>query len=464
MTICKKCGQPFLSDHQETCSACVSDAMQKWTESEPIQLTPVLNSLEKAIGAAVYVAGGYIRDFLLGLDPSDIDVVTSLRISEAEKLLIQKGFNVAWINKDPGTIAYKSETGLKVEVTQTRSNPDRSIQGGPIEEDLLTRDFTINAVAWNPTSGYIDPTGGIEDIQEGILKFSGHPRDRLDEDPRRWFRAYRFRYGLGLTFDEYTKIVLEQFPVVPCMESKEISIDIAMTEIFKLWAVQEANILEWGKALYSLGVLQYLWPELEGSHKLIQNPEYHPEGDVLTHILEATQRATAEDRIYVFHHDIGKPNTAEWHEKKGWYTFYRHGSVGKKLMPNIGKRLRLSNEVTQKCQMVCYYHMAFPRVDKLEKKHIRKFQRKVGAENLQLLHRCIKADIGDRKGMPPKELFKALPPEETGTKLDISGNDLLIRGIPEGPEIGRKLTRVREAILETGQLSKQEQLKIAIGG
>ena len=447
-------------------------------------LLPTLNSLSQALGTPVYVVGGYVRDHLLsqfarwdkesakrynkyflGLKPYDIDVVADIDMKKAEKLLVAEGFKVSWINKEPGTISTSVKGwDLKVELTQTRSNQDRKAQGGPIEEDLMTRDFTMNAIAWNPGVGYIDPSDGRKDIKDGILRFVGHPRDRLDEDPRRWFRAYRFKYGLDLDFEMYTALTLEQFPVVPRIKSKEISVELAMTEIIKLWERKEAKIVEWGKEMYKLNVFQELWPEFAGSDKLMQNPEYHSEGDVLTHILEATERAEPADRIYVFHHDIGKPATAEWDER-GWYTFYRHGSVGKDLMTEVGKRLHLSNKVIEKCKMICYCHMKFPRVEELKRKHIAKFQVKVGGdENLELLYRCVKSDIGDRKSLPQKELFEPLPPEETGVKLDISGLDLITSGIPQGPEIGRRLNLVKEAILETGRLNREEQLKIALGG
>jgi len=428
-------------------------------------LSPTLNSLSKALGTPVYVVGGYVRDYMMGLTPYDIDVVADLDMKKAEKLLIAKDFKVSWINKDPGTISTRLEGwDLKVELTQTRSNQDRKTQGGSIEDDLMTRDFTMNAIAWNPGVGYIDPSKGIADINNRILRFVGNPRDRLDEDPRRWFRAYRFKYGLNLNWNNLCIGALEQFPVVPRMRSKEISVDMAMTEILKLWERKNAKLVEWGKDMYKLNVLQELWPEFTGCHKLMQNPEYHPEGDVLTHILEATERAEPADRIYVFHHDIGKPATAEWDER-GWYTFYRHGSVGKDLMTEVGKRLHLSNKVIEKCKMVCYCHMKFPRVAELKRKHIAKFQVKVGGdENLELLYRCVKSDIGDRKALPQKELFEPLPPEETGVKLNISGLDLITSGILQGPEVGRRLNLVKEAILETGRLSRKEQLKIALGG
>ena len=169
-------------------------------------LLPTLNSLSQALGTPVYVVGGYVRDHLLsqfarwdkesakrynkyflGLKPYDIDVVADIDMKKAEKLLVAEGFKVSWINKEPGTISTSVKGwDLKVELTQTRSNQDRKVQGGPIEEDLMTRDFTMNAIAWNPGVGYIDPSDGRKDIKDGILRFVGHPRDRLDEDPRRW--------------------------------------------------------------------------------------------------------------------------------------------------------------------------------------------------------------------------------------------------------------------------------------
>lgn len=413
-------------------------------------------------GFEIYLVGGCVRDLLLGLDPKDWDLTTNANPEEIQEL-----FEDSFYENDFGTVGIKTRSekeGLEVvEVTPYRTEfgysdkrrPDKVIFADKIEEDLKRRDFTVNAIAYNPITGDIkDIYKGQEDIKDKVIRAVGDPDERFGEDALRMLRAVRFAAQLSFVIDVDT---LES--IIKNKDSlKNVSRERVGEEFSKLIMSDSPSI---GLALAEkTNILSHISESLTGMLGVDQNKKAH-KYDVWEHSLRTLQHAadkgySLEIRLAALFHDIGKPITKR--EESGKTTFYNHEVVGANVTRETLKDLRFSRETISKVEKLVKNHMFFSDTDQVTLSAVRRLVAKVGKEDIWDL---IKLRICDRIGTGrPKEepyrlrKFQSMVEEvmrdpTSVSMLKIDGNDLIKEfHVEPGPKIGWILNALLEDVLD----------------
>ncbi|WP_448377624.1 CCA tRNA nucleotidyltransferase, partial [Fervidobacterium sp.] len=358
-----------------------------------VRIAEVLRSLGRLLGE-VYLVGGAVRDIVLGLEPQDLDFATPLPPEEVARRFSGKGLPVDFSGAQWGTVGTFLQVGeqvWKVEVTTFRR--EISYEGRrpvvswakTLGEDLARRDFTINAMAYSLREGIVDPFGGREDLERGVVRAVGKPRERFSEDPLRVVRALRFAARHGWTIDART---LGGMRETAHLVLERVSTPRLGVEIEKGLMAPGAG--EFLRGLHELGLFYQIFPEFTGphgpAHTLLQNPLHHPEGDVLTHAFQVVERARAlgADPLGMWAsllHDVGKPATAT-PTPEGWYRFPRHEEVGAEMVEGIARRFGFSRAWEEAVRTAVRLHMR--PLQPPTPRAVRRFQAEAG-EHLGLL-------------------------------------------------------------------------------
>jgi len=404
----------------------------------------------------LYLVGGAVRDILMGQKPEDLDFATSAPPEEVMRLAKAHGLEAV-----PTGIAHGTVTILidhhPYEVTTFRRDVEtfgrkaRVAWGKSIEEDLSRRDFTIGAIAMDASGRVIDPYGGQQDLEAGLIRAVGEPRRRFREDYLRVIRAGRFVARYGFKIEPATlQAAREAAPEV----LSHVAIERVTAEFNK--AFENGVPSRFLRYLYDLDILQRLIPEFEDTHLLLQNPRWHPEGDVLTHVLQVVDRAAPPYRWHALLHDIGKKDTAQW-RPEGWYSFHGHERVGAALIPRIARDLRLPNHLRDELVVTTALHMV-PVFTRPTPQAIRKFQAQAGPR-LPALKALYAADGAERR---PKESWKFFEPQPVPVKPVLQGRHLIERGCKPGKAFGRMLQAAYTHQLETGETDLEKLYQVAL--
>ena len=439
----------------------------------PKEVLRVTEGLEKA-GFESYIVGGCVRDLLIGKNPKDWDITTNANPEQ-----IQAVFKDTFYENKFGTVGVENketeEESLKViEVTPYRiegtysnnRHPDEVTFSQNIADDLKRRDFTMNAIAYNPSKKeVVDLYGGREAIKDKMIKAVGDAEERFKEDALRILRAVRFSTQHGFVIEHETMSAMQKH--VDLLSN--ISTERIRDEFIKMLMSDEPMV---GIVMsQKLGILKYIIPELEIGIGVKQNGEHIY--DVFEHNLRTMQHAA--DKEWPLHirfsgllHDIAKPHTREWSKEKNDYTFYGHEVVGAKIAKKICERLKVGNELTDKISKLVRYHMFFSDTDQITLSAVRRLVAKVGAENVWDL---IDLRICDRIGMGrPKEepyrlrKFESMieevmrDPISVGM-LKIDGNRLKEMGERPGPRMGWMLHALLEEVLDDPAKNNLEYLE-----
>ncbi len=392
----------------------------------------------RAAGHTVLLAGGCVRDLLIGRTPKDYDVATSATPDQV--LTLFPGANA--VGKSFGVVIVVNE-GLACEVATFRRDlayadgrrPEGVIFSDP-PTDAQRRDFTINALFLDPVGGEIlDFVGGRADLAAGLLRAVGDPARRFAEDHLRLLRAARFAVTLGFTIEPGTAAAIR----ATAPQLARISVERIRDELSRtlLEAQDPGAALE---LLDDLGLLRVILPEVSALKKVEQPPQFHPEGDVFRHTVMMLTALPARElnlALAVLLHDVGKPPTAEFRD--GRWRFEKHAGVGEAMTRSILERLRYPRETIETVSFMVGNHMRFGDVRGMRRSTLRRL---VGApsfaQELELHRLDCQASHGLVENLDFLRAFQdemarepVLPPPL------ISGRDLLALGIPEGPEIGR---------------------------
>lgn len=386
-------------------------------------------------GGRIYMVGGAVRDTFLGLRPKDRDyVVTGLTVEKFADLfpeaeLTGKDFPVFRINKEEYALARTERKiaegykGFKV-----FASPDVTI-----EQDLARRDFTINAIAIDlVTKEIIDPFGGREDLQNGIIRAVS---PAFSEDPLRVYRAARFAAKYGFTIEENTLQYMGKLE----NEMKTISVERVFEETRK--ALKSSYPSQYFRALAKAGVLHVHFPEIDALRGVPQPPDKHPEGDVFEHtmqVLDAMSRLTEDDslRFAALVHDLGKGRTP----RDILPHHYGHEAAGVPVIEEMAKRLKLPTRWVEVGKIGAAEHMKGFRWKEMRPGKLVQFIERVGKTNLGIegLALLVKADHRGRNN-PEENVPEAEELIELEKKLkEINGKKF--------PEL--KGVRVREKIIE----------------
>ncbi len=425
----------------------------------PAGVLTIVERLRNA-GHKAYVVGGAVRDALIGKDiPCDWDVATSASPEEVIELFSRT--YPTGIKHGTVTVI---EDNLKVEVTTFRKetryldgrHPDNISFVVDIEEDLSRRDFTFNAIAYNPlTEELIDPFGGIKDLKRGVVRAIGDPEERIVEDRLRMMRALRFAGLLKFRIDKKTFLAIKK----NSGRILSVSVERIRDEFFKMLLIETPSFsLEY---MRESGLMREIIPELLEGYEVAQNK--HHAYSVYVHLLKVCDNVPPKLnlRLAGLFHDIGKSRT-----KKGPH-FYGHEIVGAEMTKDILKRLRAPNELIKNVTHLVRHHMV-NYSDKWGDGAVRRFIRRVGVDNLPDIFELLKADtsgkgtgIGDWPIPLVARVDRVLDNGEALSikDLKINGADIIdLLKIPPGPKVGEILKDLLEMVIEEPYLNTSERL------
>lgn len=421
------------------------------------------------LGYEIYAVGGCVRDSILKRKVNDWDMCTDASPDNIIRACELNDFKYVPTGLKHGTVTivlnrenYELTTyRIDGEYSDGR-HPDEVIFTSKIEEDLSRRDFTINAMAYNPVMGLKDCFCGMDDIKAGLIRCVGDPFKRFNEDSLRRFRAVRFAAQLGFTIEPFTYEELTKS--VETIEA--LSAERIRDEMVKIIMSNRAS---YGiRELQKLGMLKIVLPELDGCAGFDQKNRHHDK-DVFEHTMTVLDGVSEklDLRLAALLHDIGKPLCMTIDENGSGH-FKGHAAIGGRLAENILKRLRFDNSTIKRVVMLIDNHMGwYDRNGSIIE--LKEFMARVGRDNLEDMFELQKADI-----MGSAEKYRNFE-EVTAIEgicrdilmegqplyvkdLAVNGKDILKLGIKPGKELGDILDRLLKKVLERPELNTREKL------
>lgn len=428
----------------------------------PPQATALITRLESR-GHEAFAVGGCVRDSILGRTPNDWDLCTS---AEPEELKTCFGdYPIIETGLKHGTLTVLAD-GKPYEITSYRIDgpysdgrrPDQVTFTPCLKEDLIRRDFTINAMAWNPRIGLVDPLGGIEDLQKKCVRCVGKGEKRFSEDGLRILRAIRFASQLEFQVEEKTANAL--YRCIPLLS--RIAPERIRTEFDKLLAGPgAAKVLDKYR-----DIIACIIPEAAPMFDLDQKNPYHIY-TVWEHTLLTVSHVQnlPELKLAAFFHDMGKPGTMTV-DARGFGHFYKHEALSETIARQVMQRLRYDNQTLERVAALVKNHSI---VFVPGCKQARRLLSRLGEELLRLL---IDLECADVKSQNPSYTQKRLDNIATFgqtveqvlaeeqcfslKQLAIDGRALMDLGVPQGPEIGKILNALLQQVLD-GELANDKQ-------
>ena len=416
----------------------------------------------RAAGHTAYLVGGCVRDLLLGRTPNDFDVATSARPDELLRLFpradrVGAHFGVVLVHDD----------GAHVEVATFRSDleyldgrhPEAVRFETDPREDALRRDFTINALLFDPITGEVlDFTDGRADLDAKIVRAIGDPETRFREDHLRLMRAVRFAARLGFEIEPRTFAAMRRLaPLIQTVSAERVRDELARI-------LTEGGVRRGLELMDATGLLHEVLPEIEAMKGVEQPPEFHPEGDVWTHtliMLEGLRNPSLELALGVLLHDVGKPPTFRVAER---IRFDGHVEEGVKLAHALLNRLRFPNHTIEQVEALIANHMKFRETPHMRESTLKRFIRMPDFEEHMELHRldCLSSHghLDNYEFVRRKQI--EVPPEELKPKPLITGDDLIAQGMKPGPIFGKLLHEIEDAQLE-GRITTREEALDLVG-
>ncbi len=429
----------------------------------PEEVLFILNRLNDS-GFDAYVVGGCVRDSIIGRKPSDWDITTNAKPVQVKELFektydtgIQHGTVTAIINGNSYEI-----TTYRVEGEYKDNRRPSSVDfTHSLEKDLSRRDFTSNAIAYNPNKGYMDPFCGRDDIEGRIIRAVGNANQRYKEDALRMLRAVRFSAQLGFTIERSTFDAISQNSSL----IKNVSSERIRYELTEL--ILSDNPLDFGLLMDS-GLLEFIIPEFAKCFRTEQNNPWHVY-NVAEHSLKAVGFAEKDKclRWTLLLHDIGKAYCRTTDEK-GIDHFYGHEKISQYLARKILTRLRFDNATIRKALRLIKHHDINIKPDL---KAVRRAIAEIGDDIFDLI---LKVKEADKRAQNPsklkdgmkaldiiKDLYNTIKENKdcvSRKDLAINGNDLIELGIRPGKDMGRLLEELFALVLEEPHMNTKQEL------
>ena len=416
-------------------------------------------------GFSLYIVGGAVRDYLLGLSNSDYDFCTNAtpqQVIGIFKKVIPTGLKHGTV-----TVLFKGES---YEVTTFRSesnytdgrHPDHVMYITNLHEDLSRRDFTINALAANCTDGLItDDFNGLGDLSSHLVRAIGNPTERFKEDALRLMRLARFCSKLNFEPESSTLNAACQLSSLIANVSHERIYD----ELSKILMTSVPSVGL--KILEKTGILNIILPEVTAC-RAIQQIKINA-SDVLEHTylcVDAAAKAgySLTVRLAALLHDIGKPSTMTYN-KFGILRFPNHEEVGAKLAIDVLKRLKCSNQLISDVALLISHHMA-KNTQHWSDGDVKRFIRNVGKNHLTEVFQLQWCDQIASTGAKWDEEYEVLLPRieklindpMSLSELAVSGEDLKNIGIPKSKQMGDILNQLLEMVLDYPTLNQKDIL------
>jgi poly(A) polymerase len=448
--------------------------------------TPMLCELGSAFGAAgheLYLVGGSVRDAMLGRLSPDLDFATDARPEQIQQILRPWADNLWDTGIDFGTVGV-GKGGQRLEITTFRADRYDQVSRNPevrfgdrLDDDLVRRDFTVNAMAVRITpSGpgeFLDPLDGLAALRARVLDTPAAPSVSFGDDPLRMLRAARFVSQLGFTVAARVRAAIEEM----APQLARISAERVAAELDKLLLGHDpvAGI----DLMVQTGMGEVVLPEVGGMQMAID--EHHQHKDVYQHSLTVLRQAIAlEDplpeggpdlalRWAALLHDIGKPATRR-HEEDGGVSFHHHEVVGAKMVRKRMRALKYSKQMIDDVSQLVYLHLRFHGYGdgKWTDSAVRRYVTDAGPL-LPRLHKLVRADCTTRNKRRAARLQASYDQLEkrvaelaahedlARVRPDLDGNQIMqLLGIPAGPEVGEAWRYLKELRLDRGPLTDDE--------
>ena len=470
----------------------------------------------RAAGYEAYLAGGCVRDLLLGREPKDYDVASSATPDVVLAMFqrtfaVGAHFGVVLVGTcgaaDAGSAA-KDETGAETskteygitEVATFRSDgaysdgrhPDAVRYTPSAEEDVRRRDFTINGLLLDPVrmadpkeagpstspslrsgsaqddrslaigenlrSAVIDFVGGLADLDAGIVRAIGQPAKRFEEDHLRMLRAVRFAARFGFEIDSKTKIAIRALAA----KTKAVSRERVRDELTKM--LTEGHARRAFELLDETGLLAEVLPEIAKMKGVEQPPQFHPEGDVWVHTLMLLEQLPADCSFTLawgaLLHDVGKPPT--FRRAPDRIRFDGHVEVGVAMAAEICRRFRFSNDETHQILALVENHMRFADASRIKASTLKRFFRLESFPEHLALHRmdCMAASGNLDHWNFVRERYEAMPAEAVRPQSLITGRELIAAGYKPGAGFKEMLRAVEDAQLEGAIATADEAMAL----
>ena len=423
----------------------------------------IINTLEKS-GFKAYIVGGAVRDMLMNKTPHDFDIATSALPEQIKKIFrrtIDTGLKHGTVTVVENNVGYEVTTFRSESGYTDSRHPDSVNFITSIEEDVKRRDFTINAMAYNPHNGLFDCVGGTNDLENKIVRCVGVPEVRFSEDPLRMLRAVRFAAQLNFEIDsECERAIKKLAPLI-----KKVSSERIREELNKILMSENSEKIS---ILHNLGLLKLIIPEVDLCSGVAQKNKYHIY-DVYEHIMH-TVKSTPPDMVLRWSallHDIGKPNCASC-DSNGIIHFYGHHRESVRMANDILHRLHFDSETAHDILILIENHDV--RIENTPP-GVKRMMAKTGA---RLFEKLIMLQEADNKAKNEKffrekkkrldetlEIYGRILSEHQPymiSDLTVNGRDLIKIGYKPGRSLGDCLKRLLDEVIINPELNRREYL------
>ena len=444
----------------------------------------IVRTLQSA-GYEAYLAGGCVRDLLLGRTPEDYDVATSANPDVVLNMFprtfsVGAHFGVVLVAGEPASPEDTSRGYKPTEVATFRSDgvysdgrrPDAVQYTLSASEDVHRRDFTINGLLLDPLrwggerperptdlrAAVIDYVGGLADLDAGIIRAIGRPELRFEEDQLRLLRAVRFAARFGFTIEPATHSAIRTLAARIHAVSRERIRD----EITRM--LTEGRARHAFELLDETDLLVQVLPEVAAMKGIQQPPEFHPEGDVWTHTLLLLAQLEPGCPITLawgaLLHDIGKPPT--FRQAPDRIRFDGHVEVGMAIGARILQSLRFSNDEIRMILALIQNHMRFADAVHMRASTLKRFFRLEDFPQHLALHRmdCLAAAGNLDHWEFVRSRYEAMPEEDVRPQPLITGRDLIAAGYTPGPQFKLILQAIEDAQLEGTVTTHAEAMQL----
>ena len=437
-----------------------------------------VGALFAAAGHQLYLVGGSVRDAVLGRLTTDLDFTTDAGPDRVQEI-VRPWADAIWdTGIEYGTIGV-GKAGQRLEITTFRADSYDQVSRNPqvrfgdrLEDDLLRRDFTVNAMAVRITADgpgeFLDPLGGLAAVQQRMLDTPAAPSVSFGDDPLRMLRAARFvsqlEFGVA---DRVREAMASMAP-----QLGRITVERVAVELDKM--LLGANPVAGIELMVQTGLGEVVLPEIGDMQMAID--EHHQHKDVYQHSLTVLRQAIAlEDepdlvlRWAALVHDIGKPATRR-HESDGGVSFHHHEVVGAKMVRKRLRALKYSKQMVDDVSGLVYLHLRFHGYGegRWTDSAVRRYVADAGPL-LPRLHKLVRADCTTRNkrraallqanydGLEARITDLAAREDLARVRPDLDGNEIMdLLGISAGPEVGEAWNHLKELRLDRGPLSREE--------
>ena len=430
----------------------------------PEDVKNIIDVLE-ANGYEAFAVGGCVRDSLLLRTPGDWDVTTSATPYEVKKLFshtIDTGLQHGTVTVMLNHVGYEVTTYRIDGEYEDGRHPKEVTFTSNLIEDLKRRDFTINAMAYNETTGLVDEFDGVGDLERKVVRCVGNPRERFQEDALRMLRAIRFSAQLGFAIDEETKAAIKE--LAPTL--KKVSAERIATELVKILTSEHPEEM---RTAYELGLTRVFMPEFDVAMETEQHNPHH-KYTVGEHSIVAMQnvRPGRLIRLIMLLHDLAKPVVLTT-DDTGYDHFVGHTQAGADMAKGILRRLKFDNATIDFVYRMIKHHDDRPPIN--NKALVRRRISQIGLENMPMMIEIKRADIlgqsdydfeskmgyVDDLELAYKEVVEknhCVDPKE----LSVNGRDLIQMGMKPGEEIGIVLDLLFDIVLNDPRLNERDKL------